>query len=120
MVSYDVFRVMKLLSPSPGIPALREPTTLLLEQYEFNQEQNALPPSRESLYRVLSPEQLREIYLRHGIDLLFEKALEGLLPRATIKALKQVFFEKLYRLEFGGRVRTWRDADGYGSISVID
>ena len=109
-----------MLSCSPGIPALRETITLLLEQYEFRKEENLRALSGGSLYRVLSPEQLKEIYIRHGIELLFERTLESLLPLPKIQALKHVMFEKLYRLEFGGRLPKWRDADEDTLVSVLD
>ena len=109
-----------MLNSSPGIPALRETITFVLEQYESGKEHNLQALGREPLYRVLSQEQLKEIWIRNGVEILFEKALEGLLPLPKIKALKRVMFEKLYRLEFGGRLRQWRDADEDSLVSVLD
>lgn len=109
-----------MLSSSPGIPALRATITFVLEQYESCKEQNLQALRREPLYRVLSQEQLREIWIRNGIEILFEKALEDLLPLPKIKALKHVMFEKLYRLEFGGRLPKYCDADEDSLVSVLD
>ncbi|KAL8789536.1 MAG: hypothetical protein Q9195_006763 [Heterodermia aff. obscurata] len=122
----EIVQEMALVFDKPGsiqdcgIPALRGPIRLLLEQYDSCKEQLPQPPGRGSLYQVLSQEQLREIWIRNGTELLFEDTLKSLLPVPTIKALKHVMFEKLYRLEFGGRLRKCRDADEYSSDSILD
>ena len=63
---------------------------------------------------------MREIWIRHGLEFMFEKILEDLLPLPKIKVLKHVMFEKLYRLEFGGRLPKQPDADDGDLDSVFD
>ena len=109
-----------MLNSSPGIPALRETIAFVLEQYESCIEENLRALRREILYRVLSQDQLREIWIRNGIESLFEEALEDLLPPPQIKNLKHVMFEKLYRLEFGGRLRRLFGADEDDLDSILD
>ena len=67
-------------------------------------------PGREamgqgSLYRLVSQEQLLEIWMRHGAEIGFDELLKDELGGEELRALKEVFFQFLYRLEIGGRMR---------------
>ena len=58
-----------------------------------------------SLYRVLSEEQMLEIWMRQGVELGFDALLGEELGRDELRALKDVIFQLLYRPEFGDRIR---------------
>lgn len=56
-------------------------------------------------YRVLSDEQLLELWMRQGVEKRFDALLNDKLGREEMQALKDVFFQHLYPSEFGGRMR---------------
>lgn len=58
-----------------------------------------------SLYRTLSEEQMLEIWMRQGVEIGFDALLGEELGREELRALRDVFFQLLYRAEFGGRIR---------------
>ena len=60
-------------------------------------------PDEGSFYKFLTHEQMLELWVRHGVEILFEKMLRGRLTIIQIKALKQVMFRNLFKLEFGGQ-----------------
>ena len=67
-------------------------------------------PGREamgntSLYRFLSDDQWLESRMRLGIERGFEAILKDRLGAEELQALKDVFFQLLYRSGFGGRMR---------------
>ena len=66
-------------------------------------------PGREamgntSVYRFLSDEQMLEVQARLGAEIGFEAILKDKLGAEELQALKDVFFQTLYRSEFGGRM----------------
>lgn len=54
---------------------------------------------------LLSDEQLQELWLRNGAEMVFEEVLEASLAPSDLQELKRVMFQKLYRLTFGIRAR---------------
>lgn len=60
---------------------------------------------RTSLYRVLSDEQMLEVWMRQGAGMGFDALLQNELCGEELRALKDMFFQLLYPGEFGGRIR---------------
>ena len=60
---------------------------------------------RASIYRTLSEEQMLEIWMRQGVEIGFEALLGEELGRDELRALRDVFFQLLYRPEVGDRMR---------------
>ena len=54
---------------------------------------------------LLSDEQLQELWLRNGAEMVFEEVLKASLAPSDLQELKRVMFQKLYRLTFGVRGR---------------
>ena len=57
------------------------------------------------LYRVLSDEQMLELWIRQGVEERFERLLQYKVADEELRALKNLFFRFLYRTEFGERLR---------------
>lgn len=55
--------------------------------------------------RFLSEEQLQELWLRNGAEMMFEEVLGGSLAPADLQELKRAMFQKMYLLTFGIRKR---------------
>ena len=58
-----------------------------------------------SIYRFLSDEQMSEVRMRREAETGFEATLKDRLGAEELQALKDVFFQHLYRSKFGGRIR---------------
>ena len=58
-----------------------------------------------SLYRTLTKEQMLEIWMRKGVEIGFDTLLGKKLGREELRALRAVFFQLLYRADFGSRIR---------------
>ena len=58
-----------------------------------------------SIYRTLSEEQMLEIWMRQGVEIGFDALLGEELGGDELQALRDVFFQLLYRPEFGDRMR---------------
>ena len=58
------------------------------------------------LHRVVSDEQWRELCMRLGVELGFDELLKDDLEGEELQALKDVFFQFLYRLGLGQRMTT--------------
>ena len=54
---------------------------------------------------LLSDEQLQELWLRNGAEMMFEDVLGDLLAPSDLQELKRVMFQKFYLLTFGIRAR---------------
>lgn len=63
---------------------------------------------------------MAELWIRHALEISFDKVLESSLTTSEIKALKEILFGNLYRLEFGGRVPKPREPDEDRLVSVLD
>ena len=57
------------------------------------------------LHRVISDEQWRELCMRLGVEVGFDELLKEDLGGEELQALKDVFFQFLYRLDLGTRMR---------------
>ena len=58
------------------------------------------------LYLLVSEEQLLELWMRRGMETRFDELLGDELGGEELRGLKDVFFQSLYRSEFGGRIRS--------------
>ena len=54
---------------------------------------------------LLSDEQLEELWLRNGAEMMFEEVLGDSLAPADLQELKRAMFQKMYLLTFGIRER---------------
>lgn len=84
-----------------GISAVEDSAKWLATQPRPRQE--AMGPV--SLYRILSEEQVLEIWMRNGVEIGFDALLGEKLDSEVLRALREVFFQLLYRLKFGDRIR---------------
>lgn len=57
------------------------------------------------LHQVVSGEQLSELWIRNRVEKGFVELLKDELGGKELRALKDVFFNSLYRMEFGGRMQ---------------
>ena len=57
------------------------------------------------LHRVISDEQWLELCMRLGVEVGFDELLNDELGGEELQALKDVFFQFLYRLGLGKRMR---------------
>ena len=55
--------------------------------------------------RLLSEEQLQELWLRNGAEMMFEEVLGGSLAPSDLQGLKRAMFQEFYLLTFGIRKR---------------
>ena len=55
--------------------------------------------------RLLSDEQLQELWLRNEAEIVFEEVLGDLLAPADLQELKRAMFERMYLRTFGIRER---------------
>ena len=56
------------------------------------------------LYRVVSDEQLSELWIRNGVEIGFVELLKDQLGGEELRALEDVFFRLLYWTELGNRM----------------
>ena len=54
---------------------------------------------------LLSDEQLQELWLRNGAEMVFEEVLGDSLAPADLQELKRAMFERMYLRTFGIRER---------------
>ena len=55
--------------------------------------------------RLLSDEQLQELWLRNEAEMVFEEVLRDSLTPADLQELKRAMFQNMYLLTFGIRER---------------
>lgn len=54
---------------------------------------------------LLSDEQLQELWLRNGAEMMFEEVLGDSLAPSDLQELKRAMFQRMYLLTFGIRER---------------
>ena len=54
---------------------------------------------------LLSDEQLQELWLRNGAEMMFDEVLGDALTPLDLQELKRVMFQKMFLLTFGIRAR---------------
>ncbi len=84
-----------------GIKVIEEEVQFLSSNVRPNLETFNADP----VYHLLPDEQLQELWLRNGIEIVFEEVLRDFLAPSDLQELKRAMFQSLYRPNFGGRVR---------------
>lgn len=61
---------------------------------------------KESLSEILSETQVRELWLWCAAEPAFNELLKDAFAQKELEDLKGAMFQHLYRVDFGGRIRT--------------
>lgn len=84
-----------------GIRAIEEVVQSLSTQSRPTVDLSAADP----VCHLLSDEQLQELWLRNGAEMMFEEVLGDSLAPSDLEELKRAMFHKMYLLTFGIRER---------------